>query len=311
MAQASALCLMRPLVVALLFLGVLLAGCADSAPDEPDPEYVDPDSATLEDGKGAIAGLVIDDRFRPIPGATVLVQEAGKQVTSNENGEFAVLDLDPGAYTLRATAAGHEAAPETVHVQEGLFADANLVARRVVSTDGLIITQEYAIFIPCNAYATSDCPPDASGESYRPGIRGDFTEFAQDVTYSTWEVLLNNPYIFCFEVREEGTGGAATARHFGEWCEGQDSVYTKGILQNGERYDEVVSDDPWDPTAETDAILFTFGNNELTCWQSPPNDSHNNYRCAGVAFAVKAQIMVSFFMSEPEVDVEEYCIYCR
>lgn len=294
---------MRSLIVLLSFLGVMLAGCADNA--EPQEPATVTDPADLEAGTGAIAGLVIDDRFRPIPGAKVLVQEAGLSVTTNDNGEFAIVDLAPGTYTLRVTADGHEAAPETIRVVEGEFADANLVARRVFSNAGEIITQEFAIFIPCNAYATVGCPPDASGDTYRPGISGNFSELLPDVTHSVWEVLLNNPYIFCLEVREEGTAGASTARHFGIWCEGQDSVYTKGILQTDAIYDEEPSQDPWDPSAQTDAILFTFGNNEATCWQGPPV-----YRCAGVGFGIKAQIMVSFFMGDPAVDLESYCILC-
>ncbi len=303
---------MRTLLVAFSFVLLSLAGCADEA-STPD---ADP-GAPLSAGTGAIQGLLIDDRFRPIGAATVLLFETGDSTTTNDDGEFVFVDLEPGVYTLRITADGHEASPTKVNVDADAYADANVVARRVINNQGEIVTREYAIFIPCNAYATLGCTYDASGDSFRPGIYDSFEDYQPDLTYSVWEVLLNNPYIFCFEVRESSGTGASLDRHFANWCRGQDSTYLKGILQVNATYDEERSRDPWDPAADTEAILFTFGNNEALCWMKPggpetpatPNPD-NRYRCAGVGFAIKAQIIVTFFLSEPEVDLEEYCVLC-
>ncbi len=330
----------RSLLVALFMSSVILAGCTSD-----DGSDVDGDPA--DDGtKGTLSGLLVDDNFRPIqlkeewsgePGdyqdkGFILITETAERVETTENGEFEVTGLVPGTYTLRVSAEGHEAVQETVQIEAGETSSVTLEARRKVADLSTIITTEYAIFIACNAYATFDCTFDASGDTSRPGVFDNFTEYADEVTFATWEVLLNNPYIFCLEVRESSGTGASLDRHFGNWCEGEDSTYTKGILQNGEIYDEVPSQDAWDPTAETEGILFTFGNSEATCWAKPGdegvgpnqveaagetvnNPTHNRddrYRCAGVSLAVKAELVFSMFLYDVAVeDVEDYCILCE
>jgi hypothetical protein len=81
-----------------------LAGCAG---DGQVVDYENLDNNELAEGKGAIAGVLFDDRYRPIhlvpegeavsefqADLFILVQETGPQVLTNENGDFAV--LDPG-----------------------------------------------------------------------------------------------------------------------------------------------------------------------------------------------------------------------
>ena len=85
-------------LLALLAAGATLAGCsqpgADAAADGP---------PALAAGKGAIAGLLVDDRYRPLhltdaPQADyeaegfILVVETGATVTSDVTGEFTVHD---------------------------------------------------------------------------------------------------------------------------------------------------------------------------------------------------------------------------
>lgn len=328
----------RTLLVAFLMSSVILAGCVgDDAP-------VDGEE-TIDASKGTLSGLLVDDNFRPIqlkeewsdvPGdyqdeGFILITETAQRVETTENGEFEVTGLTPGTYTIRVSAQDHEAVQETVEISAGETTSITLEARRKATDLSTILTTEYAIFIPCNAYATFGCPPDTSGDTFRPGVYDNFTEYAEDVTFATWEVLLNNPYIFCLEVRESSGTGASLDRHFGNWCEGEGSTYTKGILQKDEIYDEVPSQDAWDPTAETEGILFTFGNTEATCWAKPGdqgvgpeqveaagetvnNPTYNRddrYRCAGVSLAVKADLVFSMFLYEVDADdVEEYCIIC-
>jgi hypothetical protein len=319
----------QSILVALVMSAVVLSGCTDSTED------AQTDGEAIDLTKGTLSGLLVDDNFRPVqlkenwggevPGdfqddGFILIQETGDRIETNENGEFEVTGMPPGKYTLRLAALGHEALEHKVSVEAGETSSVTVESRRKATDSNTIITREYAIFIPCNLYATFDCTADTSGDSFRSGIGDNFTEYADDVTFAVWELSLNNPYIFCLEIRERSGGtGASLDRHFGNWCEGQDSTYTKGILLKDEVYDEKHSQDAWDPTAETDGILFTFGNNEATCWQKPGapevpgalENTDGRYRCAGLSMAVKAQIIVSLFLYDEEAsEIEDYCVIC-
>jgi hypothetical protein len=303
--------------LACLLSAVALAGCSgDGGPGTPD--VVDPDDFDLRAGTGAIAGLLVDDRFRPIQLTNevastefqargfVLLQETGEQVLTTVNGEFSFVDLDPGTYTLRVTASGHEATPQKVTVRAGEFAETSVVARRIASIGSTIVTQEFSIFIPCATYAVSDCTLDFSGDSGRFSTGWDTLEqFLPDMQYLKLEAKMNQAGIYCLEVRYPQLGGATQEPSYADWCVGQDSDYISGILQVDANYMDD-GRDPFNATGPSDVILFYFGNNELTCWQGPPA----SYRCAGVGLGIRAQIITSLFLGPPEVDLEAYCLLC-
>lgn len=308
----------RPVLTFLLFATVSLAGCADESGDPETPTSVDPDDYELEAGTGAITGLLVDDAYRPIhitddpttqyqDAGFVLLQETGEQVQTTENGEFTFVGLEPGTYTLRVQLQDHEASPYTMDVREGVFNEATLIARRLSSVGSTIVTQEYAIFIPCSAYAVADCTGDRSGDSGRYSTGWDsLEEFLPEMEYVKLEAKMNQPGIYCLEVRAPQLGGATDEPSYADWCRGQDSTYISGILQVGENYMDD-GRDPFNATGPSDVILFYFGNNEATCWQGPPD----SYRCAGVGFGIRAQILTSLFIGPPEVDLEEYCLLCE
>lgn len=192
-------------------VAVALAGCASEGGNEPDEtEVVDPDSFELEQGKGAISGILVDDRFRPIDlqpegdvenefqaAGFILIQETGQQVRTNENGEFSVVDLDPGFYTLRVSAEGFETIPERAQVEEGLFNEVQLLGRRVASTDDVIITQEHAAFASCFTNfvilsVTLDCTADQSDDTDRAAWYPDLSEFNDSLDYIVVEALFDN-----------------------------------------------------------------------------------------------------------------------
>ena len=93
--------------VATAFLAILpflLAGCSDGGGGGqgtgPTPIDVDPGSTV----RGAISGVVVDDAIRPVAGATVTLASTGANATSDEEGLFTFLDLEPGFYAMSAGA---------------------------------------------------------------------------------------------------------------------------------------------------------------------------------------------------------------
>lgn len=95
----------------------LLSGCTGSGDTTGTKLVAGP--AELAAGKGGILGLLIDDIYRPIPGALLLVEGQGLTATTDERGQFSFVDLEPGTYVLLPSAERHEAAPANVDVSAG------------------------------------------------------------------------------------------------------------------------------------------------------------------------------------------------
>ena len=323
------------MVAALVAVG--LAGCAE---DGTDPTPVVPtDPSELEEGTGAIAGILVDDRFRPIhltddpqtefaAAGFVLLQETGEQVQTTENGEFFFVDLDPGTYTIRVTADGHEATPQRVSVKEGVFNEASLVARRVASLGGTIITQEYAVFVACPVdalvvtYANPQgCFADLSGDSGRFDFWTDLTTYGDAFTTMVTEAKFNRPGWNDVVVREFDSGRCPTSTLgdciYAEYTT-QDEDYVKFVNRPGEvnaehdapRNVEFVID------YEIQTAIFPHPDNygllrpvaEIV--DPPLAETGRSVRGIGPAMGVKAQFLQSIFLGEPEVDIDAYCVLC-
>lgn len=88
-------------VLALL----LLAGCTSGGgSDDPSAnalgEDVDFGDAKATETTGIIRGLVVDTAIRPLQGATVLMTQDNRSVTSGTDGQFVFAGLEPGTYFL-------------------------------------------------------------------------------------------------------------------------------------------------------------------------------------------------------------------
>lgn len=310
------------------FVFVSLAGCSDDggASDNLDiDETVDPDKFQLQSGKGAIQGLVIDDRFRPIPGALVLLQPVALTKSSNQNGEFQFLDLAPGQYTVRVQAEGHEATPQTVTVVEGLFEEVQAVARRIVNEGASIITEEYVAFSTCQASApviTAYCDQvllDLSGDSSRASFQVDYSQFGPNATAMVTEMLVN---------KEASANGAF--KLVIRMTTNVDNYYVNDAITEGDylkawmRFNETSPFDLEDrnhPWLNDQAMLVQLWAQGLL--KDETNEAIFDNTCAyadtyctadsrgiGAQFGIEAKFVISLFIGEPEVDIETYCTIC-
>jgi len=290
-------------ILGLLLVPLGLAGCAShAAPDVPAAASGLPPPPP---GKGAIAGLLIDDIYRPVPGGLIFIQGAGLTATTDSEGQFAFLDLEPGSYVLIANAAGHEAAPLSVDVQAGQYADAEIQARRLFGGGGSLVTEQYSVLLACGATAyivTSivDCIPDQSGDSNQ-----DAFTFGQDLAEG-------NATAFVLEMKASQRDGYAVSVDCGANARGSSweetftdyirTVWAKdaNLTRDGANGTQAVH--PWsDNCTKLYAELWYLG--------SDPGDLRKQGYMpwgVGVRFEVRATFLLSLFVGPPQVDLQTY-----
>lgn len=139
---------------------MMFAGCTDEGTGTDTPLV--PEAAQLQAGMGAIQGLIVDDRFRPLHltpdpqtefahDGFILLHETGQELRSDENGQFIAVDIEPGRYTLRPSVAGHEGQPVPVVVEAGAFAEVSVVVRRIVSPgEDTVIVRDDTLLKTCS-----------------------------------------------------------------------------------------------------------------------------------------------------------------
>src|SRR5882672_7513044 len=88
--------------------------------------------ANAQEGKGSIAGSVKDSAGGVLVGALVELQPTGKRAVSDDQGQFRILDVAPGEYTLTASYVGFGAFSTSVKVEAGQVATAD-VSMKVAS----------------------------------------------------------------------------------------------------------------------------------------------------------------------------------
>jgi hypothetical protein len=86
-------------------------------------------SAAPQDGKGAVAGVVVDEAIRPVPGANVSV--AGAVVArSGDDGVFVLVDVEPGTLVMTVSAPGFLEIQTTAEVAAGQTASVRVLLAR-------------------------------------------------------------------------------------------------------------------------------------------------------------------------------------
>lgn len=285
-------------LVVLGLVAVALAGCNDKGGGT-----TPSDQPPLAAGKGAIAGIVVDDVYRPVPNALVLASN-GLTATSDASGQFTLVNLEPGAYILRVQADGHEAAPQTFDVKAGEYTEAEVLTRRIMNEGSRIVTTEYNVFVSCNINAVViglpyDCTLDQSGDTDRPGFVANYTEIG-NVTYMVTEMKANK--VGNYEVRirpvdhDQGPDGNYAVMEI------VDSDYLRIVHKVGE-----VAGDPFQLTGNNIAWNNTGAFYTILYVDSlGKNAGDTGTFGAGIDVGIRAKFVQSIFVGEPPMPIESY-----
>ncbi|MEK6975150.1 MAG: carboxypeptidase-like regulatory domain-containing protein [Candidatus Thermoplasmatota archaeon] len=291
---------MKVVLVVLLVASLALAGCNDGKKGGTGGGTTQPPLAA---GKGAIAGLVVDDVYRPVPDALVLASN-GFTATTDPSGQFTLVDLDPGAYILRVQADGYEAAPQSFEVVAGEYTEAEVLTRRIVNEGSRIITTEYNVFVSCNVNAVViglpyDCTFDQSGDSDRPGFIANYTGI-QNITYMVTEMKANKVGNYEVRIRPEDHDQGPDGNY--AVMEIVDSDYMRIVHKIGE-----VAHDPFELTGGNVAWNNTEPFLTVLYVDSIGKDAGGTGTFGvGVDVGVRAKFVQSIFVGEPPVNIDSY-----
>lgn len=295
---------MKAPLVALLFVSAALAGCAGSS-EVTDVLTKEP----LQANKGGIQGILVDDRYRPVAQAKILLFPVGATTNSNNNGEFQFGNLDPGTYTAQVEAAGHEAAPTDVDVVVGIYNHMEIEARRVSSDGSLILTAQYSAFVPCAADfvangIVANCLLDLSGDTYRPSFRTDSRGLGANITFLVSEAKISQRGDWNIQVREDDGSSSGGERYAVATI--KDGTYVKITNEYNVTNTEHNGQDnnvPWTNDKVFATIMFYQG-----AMRDEIRETSGGRLCcgAGAAVAVKGTFMQSMFVGPPQVDVKAY-----
>ena len=95
-----------------------------------------------QESKGTISGTVKDPAGGVLVGALVELQPTGKRVVSDDQGQFRILDVAPGEYTLTASYVGFSPFTTTVKVAPGQVATADVAMQVASQNDQVIVSAE-------------------------------------------------------------------------------------------------------------------------------------------------------------------------
>jgi len=70
----------------------------------------------------------------PVSGATVTIEENGRQATTNDSGNYTITGINTGSYTVNASALGHADAQATVQITEGSVTTQNFALSATVGS---------------------------------------------------------------------------------------------------------------------------------------------------------------------------------
>jgi hypothetical protein len=148
---------MKSILVALLLVATVLAGCSGGGSKSDDCTDRCPIPPPAK-GKGVIVGLVVDGGFSPVKGAKVIVTSTELSDVSDDAGRFMFQDVNPGLYQLTVSKPGYGTVNPTVDVIADDTAPevTKVLLMRIPGTEPYVEPLVFEGFIECSAGAALD-----------------------------------------------------------------------------------------------------------------------------------------------------------
>ncbi len=133
----------------LLALALMLAGCSDAASPGAEGPAGGPTAKEVTTGKttGAISGVIVDLAVVPIAGADVSIASLGINASTDADGSFVFLDMEPGNYFLNVAAAGYSPVQVSVAVEAGQVAKPRVQLEQVTVIEAVHYTLKHDGYI--------------------------------------------------------------------------------------------------------------------------------------------------------------------
>src|SRR5262249_11487663 len=97
-------------------------------------------TAKAQNGKGTVAGRVMDSAGGVLQGAKVELTPGGIQSVSDAQGEFFITGVDAGSYSVKISYVGLETFSGTVEVKAGTVVRADAALKVAASAESVIVT---------------------------------------------------------------------------------------------------------------------------------------------------------------------------
>jgi hypothetical protein len=136
------------LVVAALVIGGCLGGAEPESVTETPADAAKP--ARFDEATGGLSGLVTDDEFIPLGGASIRIQEdASQSTTADSSGRFSLSYVIPGAYTLVVELAGYETAARSITITTGKITELRVEMKILPAPEPYVEVLLYQGYINC------------------------------------------------------------------------------------------------------------------------------------------------------------------
>ncbi len=151
-------------LITVVIVASLLAGCSSSSTPEAQEIVVEstdpvvsgdeppPPEPPRKGQRGHLAGFVVDDSLRPIPGAVVTLPGIDLTDVSDRDGSFAFADLLPGPYLVRANYTGHQPLESIIKINADEFTRVKVVLKRIPPPEPYHETFKFAGFSSLTAH---------------------------------------------------------------------------------------------------------------------------------------------------------------
>lgn len=153
------------LLTSLAFLLLALAGCLsgdDELDDSGGQDGDDNDQVALGADEGGLHGRVLNDGLEPVAGATVRDRATDIEDTTDGNGTYRLIGLEPGDQNIVVEASGHAPTVERVELIGGELLRKDFMIERVRGADPYTELLHQVGFLECQvglAVLLANCIP--------------------------------------------------------------------------------------------------------------------------------------------------------